>query len=86
MYVLDCVETSTVKSPFWVIAITLPFIVPVCTDLYILVNAFICRPAHCCPVHCKYMQGVYSIKCTGVRWAVRVLLLWLIVSVYIDPA
>jgi hypothetical protein len=44
----------------------------------------------------KYMQGVYSIKCTGVRWAVRALLLWLTVSaikaffegrsVHIDPA
>jgi len=58
MYVLDLVETSLVKSPFWVIAITLPFIDPVYTVLYILVNAFIRRPAHCGPVHCKYMQGV----------------------------
>ena len=60
MYILDQVETSLVKSPFWVIAITLPFIDPVYTVLYILVNAFIRRPAHCGPVHCKYMQGVYE--------------------------
>ena len=60
MYVLGHVETSLVKSPFWVIAITLPFLDPVCTDLYTLVNAFIRWPAHCGPVHCKYMQGVYE--------------------------
>jgi hypothetical protein len=70
----------------WVIAITLPFIVPVCAELYILVNAFICRPAHCCPVHCKIHAGCVFNKVHGVRWAVRALFLWLIVSVYIDPA
>jgi len=48
----------------------------VCTDLYILVNAFIHRPAYGGPVHCKYMQGVLN-KVHGVRWAVRVLLPWL---------
>ena len=58
MYILDHVETSLVKSPFWVIAITLPFVDPVYADLYILVNAFIHRPAYGGPVHCKYMQGV----------------------------
>ncbi len=53
MYVLGHVETSLTKSPFWVIAITLPLVDPVCTDFYILVNPFIRRPAHCCPAHCK---------------------------------
>ena len=65
MYVLGHVETSLVKSPFWVIAITLLFIDPVCTDLYILVNAFIRGPPIAVRYIVKYMQGVYSIKCTG---------------------
>jgi hypothetical protein len=77
MYVLDLVETSLVKSPFWVIAITLLFLDPVYTDLYILVNAFIRRPAHCGPVHCKIHAGCVFNKVHGVRWAVRVLLPWL---------
>ena len=71
MYVLGHVETSLVKSPFRVIAITLPFIDPVYTVSYILVNAFIRRPAYCGPVRCKYMQGVW-INVQGVRWAVHV--------------
>ena len=65
MYVLDLVETSLVKSPFWVIAITPLFLDPVYTDLYILVNAFIRQPAHCGPVHCKIHAGCVLIKCTG---------------------
>ena len=53
-------RTSLVKSPFWVIAITLLFIDPVYPVSDILVNAFIRRPAHGGPVHCKYIQGVYE--------------------------
>jgi len=60
MYVLDLSWDILGQIPIWVIAITLPFIDPVCTDLYILLNAFIRRPAHCGPIHCKYMQGVYE--------------------------
>ena len=86
MYVLDLVEISLVKSPFLGNCDYPPFLDPVCTDLYILVNAFIRRPAHGGPVHCKIHAGCAFNKVHGVRWAVRVLLLWLIVSVHIDPA
>ena len=67
MYILDHVETSLVKSPFWVIAITLLFIDPVCANWYILVNAFIRRPAHCGPVRCKIHAGCVFNKVHGVR-------------------
>ena len=73
MYVLDHVETSLVKSPFWVIAITLLFIDPVYPVSDILVNAFIRRPTHCGPVHCKIHAGCVFNKVHGVRWAVGLL-------------
>ncbi len=53
------------------------FIDPVYSDSDILVNAFIRRPAHCGPVHCKIHAGCVFNKVHGVRWAVRVLLPWL---------
>ncbi len=66
---LDHVESSLVKSPFGNCDY-LPLIDPVYSISDILVNAFIHRPAYGGPVHCKYIQGLYRINGTGVRWAV----------------
>ncbi len=41
---------------------------------YLEMPLFSHRPARCCPAYCKCHAGWGWIKCTGVRWAVRVLL------------
>ncbi len=59
MQVLDRVETSTVKSPFWVNCDYPNFLCPVFTDLYILVNAFYFAGQPIAVWYSvKYMQGV----------------------------